>query len=209
VAQLDAIFAERWKSLGGCRAPACIPAALADDVVPNAAVRIVRTDVDPTIRTLKEAVFGAVDTARHHIYLENCYFDAPILVKKLVAARARGVDVRAILTMRGDVRTMNKYAAMTANALLKGGVRVYLYPAMTHVKAMVVDGTMVYMGTGNYDDLSLRNNRELSMTVRGPEIVQQIEEGLFLRDMAVSEELHALLPLPRHWLLLRLEWPIY
>jgi cardiolipin synthase len=98
---------------------------------------------------------------------------------------------------------------MTANTLLKGGVRVYLYPAMTHVKAMAVDGTMVYMGTGNYDDLSLRNNRELSLTVRGPEIVPQIEEGLFLRDMAVCEELHALLPLPRNWFFLRLEWPIY
>jgi cardiolipin synthase len=209
VAQLDAIFAERWESLGGCRAPACIPSAIADDVVPNAAVRIVRTDVDPPIRTLKEAIFGAVDTARHHVYLENCYFDDRILAKKLVAARARGVDVRAILTMRGDVRTMNKYAAMTANALLKGGVRVYLYPAMTHVKAMAVDGKMVYMGTGNYDNLSLRNNRELALTVRGPEIVRQIEEGLFLHDMAVSEELHALLPLPRGWFLLRGRWEFY
>jgi cardiolipin synthase len=209
VAQFAAIFAERWESLGGCRAPACTPPDWANAVVPNAAVRVVRTDVDPPIRTLKEAVFGAVDTARHHIYLENCYFDAPILVKKLIAARARGVDVRAVLTMRGDVRTMNHYAAMTANALLKGGGRVYLYPAMTHVKAMAVDGRMIYMGTGNYDDLSLRNNRELSLTVRGPQIVPQIEEGLFLRDMAVSEELHALLPLPKNWLMLRLTWPIY
>lgn len=209
VAQLAAVFAERWESLGGCRAPVCTPAEVTDAVAPNAAVRMVRTDVDPPIRTLKEAVFGAVDTARHHIYLENCYFDAPILVKKLVAARARGVDVRAILTMRGDVRTMNKYAAMTANALLKGGVRVYLYPAMTHVKAMAVDSAMVYMGTGNFDDLSLRNNRELALTVRGPQIVPQIEEGLFLHDMTVSEELHALLPLPKDWFLLRLTWPIY
>jgi cardiolipin synthase len=209
VAQLEAIFAERWESLGGCRAPACTPAAVADDVVPNAVVRVVRTDVDPPIRTLKEAVYGLVDTARHHIYLENPYFDDRILVKKLVVARARGVDVRAVLTMRGDVKTMNKFAALTANALLRGGARVYLYPAMTHVKAMAVDGTTVYMGTGNFDDLSLRNNRELSLTVRGPDIVHQIEENLFLRDMAVSEELHALLPLPKGWFLLRGRWEMY
>ena len=69
--------------------------------------------------------------------------------------------------------------------------------------------TTVYMGTGNFDDLSLRNNRELSLTVRGPEIVHQIEERLFLHDMAVSEELHALLPRPKGWLFLRAEWPIY
>jgi cardiolipin synthase len=209
VAQLDAIFAERWESLGGCRAPVCTPAPIADDIIPNAMVRIVRTDVDPPIRTLKEAVYGAVDTARLHIYLENPYFDDQILIKKLVAARARGVDVRAILTMRGDVKTMNKFAALTANALLRGGARVYLYPAMTHVKAMAVDGTMAYIGTGNYDDLSLRNNREVSLTVRGPEIVPEIEEDLFLRDMAVSEELHALLPLTRGWFLLRGRWEFY
>ncbi len=209
VAQLAAVFAERWESLGGCRAPACTPPEAAVAIVPNAVVRVVRTDVNPPIRTLKEAVYGAVDAARHHIYLENPYFDDRILVKKLVAAQARGVDVRAVLTMRGDVRTMNKFSAMTANALLRGGARVYLYPAMTHVKAMAVDGTMVYMGTGNFDDLSLRNNRELSLTVRGPEIVHQIEEGLFLHDMAVSEELHALLPLPRGWFLLRGRWELY
>jgi cardiolipin synthase len=172
-------------------------------------VRVVRTDVDPPIRTLKEAVYGAVDAARQHIYLENPYFDDRILARKLVAASARGVDVRAVLTMRGDVPTMNRFSAMTANALLRGGARVYLYPAMTHVKAMAVDGTMVYMGTGNFDDLSLRNNRELSLTVRGPEIVHRIEEGLFLHDMAVSEELHALLPLPRGWILLRGRWELY
>ena len=74
---------------------------------------------------------------------------------------------------------------------------------------MAVDGSWVYAGTGNYDELSLRNNREVSLTVRGPEIVRQIEENLFLRDMAVSEELHALLPLPRGWLFLRRLWLMY
>ncbi len=90
VAQLADVFADRWESLGGCRAAACTPAEVAADVIPNAAVRVVRTDVDPPLRTLKEAVYGAVDSARHHVYLENPYFDDRILVKKLVAARRAG-----------------------------------------------------------------------------------------------------------------------
>ena len=209
VAELEGIFADRWEALGGCRAPACTPPQAAAAVAPNAVVRVVRTDVNPPIRTLEQAVYGLVNAARHHIFLENPYFNDQILIKKLVAARGRGVNVRAVLTMRGDVRTMNEYTAMTANALLRGGARVYLYPAMTHVKAMAVDGQVIYMGTGNFDDLSLRNNRELSLTVRGPEIVRQIEQGLFLHDMDVSEELHALLPLPHGWLLLRPRWQFY
>ena len=95
VPQYEALFAERWERLGGCRAPTCPQAATIPEVVPNAMVRMVRTDVDPPLRTLKEAIYGAVDSARHHVYLENPYFDDRILIKKLVAARARGVDVRA------------------------------------------------------------------------------------------------------------------
>jgi cardiolipin synthase len=195
VPQYAALFAERWEELGGCRAPACPQAAGTPDVVPNAAVRMVRTDVSE--RSLKEAVYGAVDRARHHIYIENCYFSDQILVKKLIAARARGVDVRAVLTMRGDVRALNEFAGMMANRLLRAGAWVYLYPAMTHVKAMSVDGTWAYIGTGNFDELSLRNNREVGLTVRGPDLIHAIDANLFARDMADSEELHALLPHPR------------
>jgi cardiolipin synthase len=192
VPQYAALFAERWRSLGGCEAPICPQAVETAAVVSNSEVRMVRTDLGE--RSLKEAVYGAVDAAEHHIYLENPYFSDPILIKKLVAARARGVDVRAVLTVQGDVRVMNKYITLAANRLRKAGARVYLYPGMTHVKAMSVDGARAYIGSGNFDDLSMRNNREVALTVRGPEVVREIDENLFLRDMAASDELRTLLP---------------
>ena len=199
VRQYGDLFDARWRELGGC-AVARTPSDSAANAPPNAAVRMVRTDVG--FRSLKEAVYGAVDSARHHIYLENPYFSDQILVKKLVAARARGVDVRVVTTLCGDVPVMNRYVAITANHLLQGGVRVYLYPKMTHVKAMSVDGTIAYIGTGNFDELSLRNNREVGLTVRGPELIRRIDEALFLRDIAESQELRQLLPPPRgRWLL--------
>ena len=200
VPQYAAIFAERWAELGGEPSPTCPSASETLQAVPNAAVRMVRTDVGH--RSLKEAVYGAVDSAEHHIYLENPYFSDRILVKKLAAASARGVDVRAVLTLRGDVGLMNKLSTVTANHLFRAGARVYLYPAMTHVKAMSVDGTLAYIGTGNFDELSLRNNREVALTVRGPELIRRIDEDLFLKDMAASEELRALLPWPKGWFFL-------
>jgi len=200
VPRYAALFAERWEELGGCSVSPCPQPAETTEVVPNAAVRMVRTDLGE--RSLKEAVYGAVDSAHHHIYLENPYFSDQILVKKLAAARRRGVDVRVVLTMRGNIRLMNKVVNITVNNLFLGGVRVYLYPAMTHVKAMSVDGTLAYIGTGNFDELSLRNNREVSLTVRGPALIREIDENLFLRDLAASEEIHALLPSPRGRLLL-------
>ena len=195
VPQYAAIFAERWAELGGEPAPTCPSASGTARGVPNAAVRMVRTDIGH--RSLKEAVYGAVDRAKHHIYIENPYFSDQILVKKLAAASARGVDVRAVLTLRGDIKLMNKLSTITANHLLRAGAKVYLYPSMTHVKAMSVDGTLAYIGTGNFDELSLRNNREVALTVRGPELIRRIDESLFLTDMAASQELHSPLPPPR------------
>ncbi|MBV8076587.1 MAG: phosphatidylserine/phosphatidylglycerophosphate/cardiolipin synthase family protein [Planctomycetaceae bacterium] len=203
VPQSVALFEDRWREVGGPPegplppAPAAVP-----PMSPNAQVRMVRTDIHE--RSLKDTIYHAVDHARRHIYLENPYFSDDILTDKLIAARERGVDVRAILTLRGNVRRLNRYETLTANRLLRGGVRVFLYPAMTHVKAMSADGVWAYVGTGNFDELSLRNNREVSLSISSPDVVGELDRTVFLPDMAVSQELWALMPAPKNWLLLEL-----
>jgi cardiolipin synthase A/B len=145
-----------------------------------------------------------VDHARHHIYLENPYFSDELLTDKLIAARRLGVDIRAVLTLRGNSRRLNRYETLTANRLLCGGIRVWLYPTMTHVKAMSADGVWAYLGTGNFDELSLRNNREIGPSVTSPEIAGQLDHSVFLPDMAASQELTDLLPMPKNRLFLEL-----
>jgi cardiolipin synthase A/B len=200
VAQYACLFEERWREQGGC--PEALDLDGGPPIAPNASVRMIRTDVK--IRSLRDALFHAVDHATHHIYLENPYFSDEILTDKLVAARARGVDVRAVLTLRGNIERLNRYEALTANRLLRGGVRVYLFPAMTHVKALSADGVWAYIGTGNFDELSLRNNREVGLSVTSPAVVSSLDRHLFLPDMAVSQELTTLLPMPRNRLILEL-----
>jgi phosphatidylserine/phosphatidylglycerophosphate/cardiolipin synthase-like enzyme len=201
-AQYAALFEERWRAQGGAAmgpiAGACPPAGRP----PNAIVRLVRTDVGD--RSLKGALYHAVDHARGHIYLENPYFSDELLAEKLVAARRRGVDVRVVLTLRGNVPTLNRYVVLTANRLLRGGVRVYLAPGMTHVKALSVDGCWCYLGTGNFDDLSLRNNREVGLSVASRGVTEALDRSLFFPDLARAEELTHLMPRPRHWAILGL-----
>lgn len=206
VAQYACLFEERWRELGGYPAVA----TGGDDgraFVPNATARMIRTDIG--VRSLKDAIYHTVDHAQHRIYLENPYFSDEILGDKLVAARARGVDVHAVLTLRGNVERLNRYETLTANRLFRGGVRVYLFPIMTHVKAMSVDGVWAYLGTGNFDELSLRNNREVGLSVTGAGVVADLDRALFFPDIAASQELTALLPRPRNRLLLRLFAPWY
>ena len=75
---------------------------------------------------------------------------------------------------------------------------------MTHVKAMSADDVWAYVGTGNFDELSLRNNREVSLSISSPDVVGELDRTVFLLDMAVSQELRALMPAPKNWLLLEL-----
>jgi cardiolipin synthase len=201
-AQYAAVFEDRWRDVGGAPEP---PVAVAPDATQadfaNANVRLVRTDLRD--RSLKDTLYHAIDHARDHVYLENPYFSDTLLAEKLVEARRRGVDVRAVLTLRGNVRKLNRYVVLTANRLLRGGVRVYLAPDMTHVKALSVDGAWCYLGTGNFDELSLRNNREVGLAVSGSAVTRALDESIFLPDMTRAQELTDRLPTPEHWLWLK------
>jgi cardiolipin synthase len=197
VADLAAAFALRWQDVGMPGQPPVIPrsALVLPEGAANSCVHLIETNLGQN-RSIKETIYHAVDHAKRSIWLENPYFSDEILVAKLVAAAKRGVDVRAILTVRGNIEKLNYFSGINANRLLKGGAHVYLYPAMTHVKAMTIDGVWAYIGTGNFDELSLRNNREIGISIRGAGVVREIEQTLFLADFAVSPRLCAPLPSP-------------
>ncbi|MFO0907209.1 MAG: phospholipase D-like domain-containing protein [Isosphaeraceae bacterium] len=127
-----------------------------------------------------------------------------MLAEKLVAAARRGVDVRVVITLRGNVERLNRYVAVTANRLWRGGVKVYLAPGMTHRKVMSVDGVWAYLGTGNFDELSLRNNREAGVTVLSASLVGGLDRQVLELAQARAERLQELLPLPANLLWLEL-----
>jgi cardiolipin synthase len=153
----------------------------------NARVHLVGTE--PTQPRLARALYHSVDESRHHIYMENPYIADARLIAKLILARRRGVDVRVVITLHSDSDLINRANRAVANRLLESGVRVYLYPGMTHVKATVVDSCWAYMGTGNFDPQSLRRNREVGVVVAAGPVVTELEEKLFLVDFNQEWEL--------------------
>ena len=75
-----------------------------------------------------------------------------------------------------------------ARTLVQGGVRVYVYPGMTHVKAALYDG-WACLGSANFDKLSLRVNRETNVATADPAFVGRLTRELFEVDFARSREL--------------------
>jgi len=74
------------------------------------------------------------------------------------------------------------------NYLLKHGVRVYFYPGMTHVKALLADGWVCF-GSANANTLSLRLNQEADLATSDPGFAARFKHDLFETDFEKSYEL--------------------
>jgi cardiolipin synthase len=80
--------------------------------------------------------------------------------------------------------------------MLEHGIRVYLYPGFSHVKAAIYD-VWVCFGSANFDRLSLRINRELNIASLAAEVSQQLRERLLEPDFRISPELTG--PIVERW----------
>jgi len=134
------------------------------------------------------AVLGSLRQAQSYIYVENPYLFDKRVILALVKARARGVDVRVVLPCVNDFKAGGRSNLVLANYLIEHGVRVYFYPSMTHVKALLVDG-WACLGSGNLNHLSLRVNHEENIASSDPGFAEELKKELFDQDFARAYEL--------------------
>jgi cardiolipin synthase len=145
------------------------------------------------------AQVAAAQRATARIWIQQPYVADDTMIGELVGARRRGVDVRVILPSEGDSGFMNSANLVAANAFVRHGVRVYVYPGMTHVKAALYDGWAL-VGSANLDKLSLRVNLETNVGTTDPRFVARLERELFEPDFARSRPMDR----PRS-----IGWPTY
>ena len=72
-------------------------------------------------------------------------------------------------------------------ASARAGVTVRLYDGrMSHIKAMLVDGEALVVGSSNFDYLSFYTNQEVLAIVRDPEVIAQYRRDVLDPDLAQS-----------------------
>ena len=135
------------------------------------------------------AQLEAIRQSQSYIYIENPYVSDDRMLYELARARRRGVDVRIILPAEGNHETMNRSNMIAISTMLNNGIRVYLYPGMTHIKAAVYDG-WACMGSANFDKMSLEINKELNLSTSDQDTVNTLLDRLFIPDLELSAELH-------------------
>jgi cardiolipin synthase len=135
----------------------------------------------------------SIGSAKRKLYITNSYFvPSENFCELLVAAAARGVDVRVLTcNEKGDVRSTYYAGRARYSTLLRAGIRIFEYqPAMMHAKSIVSDGRFVSAGTMNFDNRSLSFNDETMLLAIDDELGRRMER-LFASDMSESREITA------------------
>lgn len=113
-------------------------------------------------------VVKVIDSARTEIRMMSYSFTSPTVLKALLSARHRGVDVKLVAdwesnaskTKDGNYKSPKSIAAMSA--LVNAGADVLTIDkyAIAHDKVIVVDGTTVETGSYNYSASAANRNSE-------------------------------------------------
>lgn len=142
------------------------------------------------------AQLAAIGRAKQRIYIENAYFTSDDIIFELAMARRRGVDVRVIIPYQSDSGIIDRSNVSAINTMLANGIRVFIYPGESHIKGAVYDG-WICLGSANFDQLSLRINKEMNIATSSPVAVQAFIDKVIVPDFEKSVELKQ--PLPEKW----------
>lgn len=189
-------FAYDWKQAGG-----------ADFVLPEVPVqpsmdRVLVTSPAEQRFEIRDALYGAIRSATRQVEVESPYLSDDGLCQALLEARMHRVAVRIIVPGANGSPIFKRLNSTSANALMKAGAEIRRYDLRySHVKYFAVDGALAFVGSANGDNRALAINQELSVAVREPQLLQELDGRLFETDWALSAPVTE--PFTRPWY----DWP--
>ena len=187
VGELQRLFVETWtKQKGKPLAPKDYFPALktqGKDIV-----RAIGSTPDDAYSLIYLTLVSAIGNAERQVYLTHAYFvPDPQLLKSLIDAAARGVDVKLILPSKSDSDTVFHAGRAYYSALLAAGIKIYeRRGAVLHSKTALIDGVWSCVGSSNLDWRSFLDNDEINAVIIGREFAQQMQ-AMFASDLANSD----------------------
>ncbi|SEE90030.1 phospholipase D family protein [Pseudomonas coleopterorum] len=109
-------------------------------------------------------VVNVIQKAEHQVLLMGYSFTSPSVVKALIAAKRRGVDVQVVLDARGN-EGKSSQAAMNLIAHAGIAVRTNAAYKIQHDKVIITDGRNVETGSFNYSSAAAHSNSENALVL--------------------------------------------
>jgi len=161
VADIATVFAADWAFAARAELTPPAPPAEAGD----ATIQVVGSGPDVHDDLLYDAFLSAVFQARERIWIATPYFvPDSALIRGLVLAARRGVDVRVVVPARSNHITADYAGASYLRELAAEGGRICCYQSgMLHAKCVLVDHALAVIGSANLDMRSLFLNYEIAL----------------------------------------------
>ncbi|KWA72501.1 endonuclease [Burkholderia ubonensis] len=119
----------------------------------------------------EELVVSAISGARQSIRLAAYSFTSPSVVRALMAAKQRGVDVAVVVDEKAN---HGKASVAALNLLTQAGIpsrTVSIYP-IHHDKYIVIDGAQIETGSFNYSSVARRNSENAVLISQCPAVAR-------------------------------------
>jgi len=117
--------------------------------------------------------------AQNRIIVTSPYFvPDEAMLYAITTATQRGVQVELFVSEIGDQGLVYHAQRSYYEALLRAGVRIYMYqaPYILHAKHFTIDDDVAVIGSSNMDMRSFSLNMEVSLMVRGRSFVSEMRE---------------------------------
>ena len=138
------------------------------------------------------ALLSAIDASQHRLYLTTAYLvPTRRLMRSLVRAAKRGVDVHLLLPGVSDFWAPLQAGRSHYSRLLRAGIHVHeLHDTLLHAKTCVIDGLWTTVGSSNLDWRSFLHNAEANLVILDAPLAQEMEQ-VFLADVGRAREIEA------------------
>ncbi|MEP7057730.1 MAG: cardiolipin synthase [Caldimonas sp.] len=189
VADLQKYFIDTWEHQEG-------PPLAKRDYYPRVepkgteVVRAIASAPEDPFSLIYATFISAINSAEKEILLTNAYFvPDPQLMDALIAAVARGVDVKMILPSATDSWLVFHAGRAHYERLLRGGLKLYERKnVLLHAKTALIDGVWSTVGSTNLDWRSFLHNQEVNAVILGPEFGERMRAS-FEKDLAGSAQI--------------------
>ncbi|HSW67293.1 MAG TPA: phospholipase D-like domain-containing protein [Bacteroidales bacterium] len=133
----------------------------------------------PTIyrQLVKRKYETLIKRARNSIVIETPYFLPGFKLRKaLFNAARRGVDVKIIMPLHSDIRTVDMLRDKYLGKFHLKNVKLFFYkPTNLHSKCFLMDDRIFALGTSNFDYRSFRYCHEIMLFGTEPLVVDQLK----------------------------------
>jgi cardiolipin synthase len=156
---------------------------------------------------IKRAYQLAITQAERRLVIVTPYFlPGPRLVRTMLKALKRGVQVTLLLPGESDVPLLRIVSHPYLNLLLKAGVEVYERGGtVLHAKLMMVDDLWSLLGSANFDQRSFYRNYETNLMIESADFNREVA-AMLREELAKSTRLTDDRHQRRRWYEALLEW---